>query len=72
MTRKGKVDGFPPEIRLLIQSKLYERGFKDYAGLVDELARNGISVSKSTLHRFGRKFEAQVKHAEIDKLTGRT
>lgn len=72
MTRKGKIDGLPPEIRLLIQSKLYERGFKDYAGLVEELSSAGINVSISALHRFGRKFEALVKQAEIDKLTSRT
>lgn len=70
MTRRNSIDGFPPEVRRMIQRRLYQRGFQDYAGLVKELVSEGHAVSKSALHRFGCKFEARVKQAELEKLMG--
>ena len=66
--RRNSIDKLPPFIRRQLQRKLYERGFRDYAGLAAELAARGHAVSKSALHRYGRKLEEAVKAAELATL----
>ena len=66
--RRNSIDKLPPFIRRRLQRKLYERGFRDYAGLAAELAAQGHAVSKSALHRYGRKLEEAVKAAELTTL----
>lgn len=70
MTRRNSIDGFPPEVRRMIQRRLYQRGFQDYVGLAGELLSEGYAVSKSALHRFGHKLEVRVQQAELEKLLG--
>lgn len=71
MSRRNTIDGFPPDVRRMIQRKLYERGFQGYAELADELTTAGHPVSRSALHRFGTALEAQVRKAELDSLMAR-
>ena len=66
--RRNSIDKLPPFIRRQLQRKLYERGFRDYAGLAAELAALGHAVTKSALHRYGRKLEEAVKAAELNAL----
>ena len=66
--RRNSIDKLPPFIRRWLQRKLYERGFRDYAGLAAELAAKGYAVSKSALHRYGWKLEEAVKAAELSAL----
>jgi len=68
MSRKNSIEALQPAVRQMIQRALYARGFQDYAGLAGELVAKGHAVSKSALHRYGRKLEALVKQAELDKL----
>ena len=37
MSKKGTIDGLSPELRALVIRKLYERGFKDYSALAEEM-----------------------------------
>ncbi|MDD5297548.1 MAG: DUF3486 family protein [Rhodocyclaceae bacterium] len=70
MVTRNQIEGFPPDVRRMIQRKLYDCGFQDYAGLAKQLTADGHAVSKSALHRYGRVLEAQIKQAELDKLMG--
>ena len=66
--RRNSIDKLPPFIRRRLQRKLYERGFRWYAELAADLAAQGYAVSKSALHRYGRKLEEAVKAAELETL----
>jgi hypothetical protein len=66
--RRNSIDCLSPEVRKAVRQALYARGFRDYAGLAEELAAQGYAVSKSALHRYGRKLEEAVKAAELATL----
>ena len=66
--RRNSIDCLSPEVRKVVRQALYARGFRDYAGLAEELAAQGYAVSKSALHRYGRKLEEAVKAAELATL----
>ncbi|NMG46411.1 DUF3486 family protein [Aromatoleum toluvorans] len=68
MARKSSIESLPPAARKAVQRALYERGFRDYTGLVAELAEQGYAISRTALHRYGRKLEEAVKAAELDAL----
>ncbi len=70
MGNRNQIEGFPPDVRRMIQSRLYECGFQDYVGLAKALTAEGHTVSKSALHRYGSKLEGQIKKVELDKLMG--
>jgi hypothetical protein len=70
MGKRNQIEGFPPDVRRMIQRRLYEYGFQDYVGLANALTAEGHTVSKSALHRYGSKLEAKIKQAELDKLMG--
>lgn len=72
MSRRAAVDRLAPEVRRMIQERLYTRGFSDYQGLVDELRTEGIEVSKSGLHRFGKKLERALKERETEEMLRRS
>ena len=66
--RRNSIDCLSPDVRKAVRQALYARGFRDYAGLAAELAAQGNAVSKSALHRYGRKLEEAVKVAELSAL----
>jgi hypothetical protein len=66
--RRNSIDCLSPEVRKTVRHALYARSFRDYAGLAAELAAQGHMVSKSALHRYGRKLEEAVKAAELATL----
>ena len=66
--RRNSIDCLSPDVRKAVRQALYARGFRDYAGLAEELAAQGYAVSKSALHRYGRKLEEAVKAAELATL----
>ena len=70
MGNRNQIEGFPPDVRRMIQRRLYDCGFQGYTGLAKQLAAEGHTVSKSALHRYGMALEAQIKKAELDKLMG--
>jgi len=66
MPARGIIDQLPAEIREWLEGELLASGFAGYADLTTAL--NGrleehgleLTVAKSTLHRFGQRFEDQV------------
>ena len=66
--RRNSIDCLSPDVRKAVRQALSARGFRDYAGLAAELAAQGHAVSKSALHRYGRKLEEAVKSAELSAL----
>lgn len=65
---RSSIDRLPPEVREAVRQALYQRGFGGYVALSEELAAQGHVVSKSALHRYGRKLEAAMKREELSAL----
>lgn len=68
MSRRSSIDKLPPAFRQMIKQRLYQGGFSDYQGLADELNGMGYAVSKSALHRYGKRFESLVGQREAEAV----
>lgn len=68
MGRRSSVGTLPPEMRERINAALYQSGFSDYTGLSVWLLAEGYPVSRSALHRYGRKLQVQIEQMELEKL----
>lgn len=68
MSRRNVVETLPPEVRAMIRDLLYQSGFSDYTGLVNELQAQGHNISRSALHRFGKKLQGLIERAETEKM----
>ena len=68
MSKKGTIDGLSPELRSLVIRKLYERGFKDYSALAEEMKAEGITTSKSAVHRYAQKIESSFRQEELVQI----
>ena len=62
---KSKLAALPQDIRQAFNQRLVEQGFQDYAGLSDWLAGQGYEISKSSVHRYGSKFEARLEKLRL-------
>lgn len=65
MPARGLETRLPPDVRERLECRLIELGFSRYSELCDELnswlaETDTAPVSRSTLHRFGAKFEGRV------------
>lgn len=65
MPRRSKVMSLPPDERDALNAELVERGFQDYEGLEDWLAARGYAISKSSLHRYGSRFEQRLQALRV-------
>ena len=68
MPAASTISRFPPEVRHMIQQKLYERGFTDYKGLTKELTDAGHRVTRGALHRYGRQLKERMERIEAESL----
>lgn len=68
MGKRNAIEMQPPEVRMMIREELYHSGFSDYTGLADELNAKGYAISRSALHRYGQRLQAEISQAEIEKL----
>nr|VFK58905.1 MAG: Protein of unknown function (DUF3486) [Candidatus Kentron sp. UNK]VFK68626.1 MAG: Protein of unknown function (DUF3486) [Candidatus Kentron sp. UNK] len=57
MPRVSKVFGLPQALQDELDERLVESGFGDYTGLSDWLAECGYRISRSGLHRHGKKLK---------------
>ena len=57
MARESAVDQLSPEHLELLKVRLEDSGFQDYQQLTDWLTELGYQISKSSVHRFGKKHE---------------
>jgi transposase-like protein len=72
MSQRSSIEKLAPEVRRMIQERLYARGFSNYVELTEELRQEGVEVSKSALHRFGKKLERTLKELESRDLLNRS
>ena len=57
MSVRSTVQYLPEEIRHALNERLLGNAFSDYQGLADWLSGKGFGISRSALHRYGKKFE---------------
>lgn len=61
MPRKSTVTGLPPEVKSWLDKSLIETSFSGYEALAAALAEKGFTISKSSLHRYGKGYEAVIE-----------
>lgn len=67
MPQRSVIDQLPEEVREWLESELLERNFSEYVSMTDELNSKldelglEVTVSKSSLHRWGQDFESKVE-----------
>lgn len=65
MPKRSKVDTLPRELKEWLDAELVKRGFADYVALAADLQAQGADVSKSSLHRYGSKFEERMAQLKV-------
>jgi arginine repressor len=70
--RRNQVTKLPKAIKAWLDRALTTNGFSQYEALAAMLKKKGYSISKSTLHRYGRKFEERVSEIKIATEMART
>lgn len=65
MPKRSKAEGLPKALKDWLDGELVKRGFSDYEQLAAELKKQGADVSKSSLHRYGSKFEERMAQLKV-------
>lgn len=65
MPPRSKVTQLPPEVKAWLDEALVENSFGEYRALAEELTARGYSISKSSLHEYGKAFEEQLKSLRL-------
>lgn len=65
MAPRSKVAGLPPAVKQWLDTALVDGNFADYELLAEELKGKGYDISKSSLHRYGSKFEAKMAAVKL-------
>lgn len=65
MPKRSKVDALPKALKEWLDAELVKRGFADYEQLAADLQAQGAEVSKSSLHRYGSKFEERMAQLKV-------
>ena len=60
MGRESAIDRLPPDIKKLLDDKLFDNGFNGYADLTRWLNELGYEIGKSSIHRYGQKVERKL------------
>lgn len=60
MAKRSIVNALPRELKEWLDAELVARGFGDYVALAADLKAKGAAISKSSLHRYGSKFEERM------------
>lgn len=68
MSRRNTVETLPPDVREKINAALYQSGFSDYSGVVAALQAEGHQISRSALHRHGKKLQARIDQMTLEKM----
>ncbi len=61
MPPRSKIEQLPDNIRVALEKRLIGKGFSDYGELESWLNKKGYQVSRSSIHRFGQRFEERIK-----------
>lgn len=65
MARETAMDQLSPEHLELLKVRLEDSGFQDYQQLTDWLTELGYEISKSSVHRFGKKHEQKMQAVSL-------
>lgn len=65
MSERSKVDGLPSDVRAELERMLIDNAFSEYSALTEWLQDAGFDVSRSAVHRFGKKFEDRLKKMQL-------
>lgn len=65
MPVRPKVEQLPESVRAELEQRLIANAFSGYGDLAEWLAVNGFEISRSSLHRWGEKFEERVRAVKI-------
>jgi len=60
MPKRSAVKGLPTDVKAWLDHALIKNNFSDYKALEDALKEKGFSISKSSIHRYGREFEGKL------------
>lgn len=60
MPSRSKVFDLPKDVRKSLDARLIEGGFRNYRDLADWLAKNGFTIGKSSLQRYGANLEERL------------
>jgi hypothetical protein len=61
MAQRSKITQLPDAVRKELEQRLIAAGFADYDGLADWLAEQGYEIHRSSVYRFGTRFEERVR-----------
>lgn len=65
MARKSAIDQLAPEHKKKLDDKLFDNGFNGYLDLTAWLQKLGYEISKSSVHRYGKKLETKLSAAKV-------
>ncbi|HSX60254.1 MAG TPA: DUF3486 family protein [Tahibacter sp.] len=65
MPIRPKVEQLPEEVRAELEQRLIANAFSGYGDLAAWLTENGFEISRSSLHRWGERFEERVRAVKI-------
>lgn len=65
MGRESAIDQLAPEHLELLKARLEDSGFQNYRELTDWLTELGYEISKSSVHRFGKKHEQKIQAVSL-------
>ncbi|KAF0205527.1 MAG: hypothetical protein FD173_970 [Gallionellaceae bacterium] len=65
MGKRSKVEQLPKPFKEWLDKALVEGNFSDYKLLEAELKAHGCDISRSSLHRYGQRFEERIKTLKL-------
>jgi len=65
MPAPSKVDQLPEDIRQALEQRLIGQAFSGYVSLSEWLAEQGFEITKSSLQRWGSRFEDRVRALKV-------
>lgn len=60
MGRESAIDRLPPDVKKMLDDKLFANGFNGYLDLEKWLREQGYEIGKSSIHRYGQKVERKL------------
>lgn len=65
MPARSKVDQLPEDVREALEQRLIQQAFGGYEALAEWLGEQGWAITKSSLHRWGSRFEDRVRTLKV-------
>jgi len=63
--QRSSVELLPDEVRQELEKRLIQGGFAGYVALAEWLNEQGFEISKSSVHRYGTKFEDRLRALKV-------